>query len=399
MIELDGRLSVLREQARAWAADLRPYALEADRHPDVPDRRPDVPALSRVACLQIPPEYNDDPLEAGGHRYYLMSALERVVCFEEMARGDLGLLLGAPGAPMAGVLVAELGDDAQKEWFYGHVRKRPTWTFFGLTEPTGGTAASDLATTLTPRNDGAGWVLNGAKRHVGNATRADLGVIFARAGKGPLALRAVLVEATSPGFTATAMDTLGLRAARLAEISLDSVEIPADRVLGRHLPATRRGMWGWLRTFNLLRPTVAAMGIGVAQAAYDYVREGRRFLRQDERIRLARMEQRIEAVRQLTRRAAVAVDVDPSEGYLASAAKMRAARVAEEVTMSAPEFFGPGALLEHPLLEKWARDARGIEYMEGTTNVQRLNVFTGLSRGRLGADEAGGPPGSPPWSP
>ncbi|MDX2525307.1 acyl-CoA dehydrogenase family protein [Streptomyces europaeiscabiei] len=396
MIELDGRLRALRDHARAWADSLRPHALEADRDPDSLDRYLELPAFSRVSCLQIPPEYNDDPLEAGGHRYYLMSPLERVVCFEEMARGDLGLLLGAPGAPMAGVLVAELGDDAQKEWFYGYIRKRPTWTFFGLTEPTGGSAALDLKTTLTPRSDGASWLLHGAKRHVGNATRADVGVIFARSGKGPLALRAVLVEAGSPGFTATPVDTLGLRAARLGEITLDSVEVPAERVLGQHLTSTRRGMWGWLRTFNLLRPTVAAMGIGVAQAAYEYVVTSRRVLRQDEQIRLAGMGQRIEAVRQLTRRAAMAVEANPSEGYLASAAKMRAARVAEEVTMSALDFFGPGALLEHPLLEKWARDARGIEYMEGTTNVQRLNVFAGLSRGRLGADETGGPPGSRP---
>ncbi|MET8139945.1 acyl-CoA dehydrogenase family protein [Sphaerisporangium sp. NPDC005288] len=386
MIELEGRLSALRDHARAWADSLRDHALEADRHPDSLDRYLDLPAFSRLASLQIPPEYNDDPLEAGGHRFYLMDPLERVVCFEELARGDLGMLLGAPGAPMAGVLVAELGDDAQKEWFFEYVRKRPVWTFFGLTEPAGGSAALDLKTTLTARPDGAGWLLEGAKRHVGNATRADVGVIFARTGTGPLSVRAVLVETRSPGFTATPVDTLGLRAARLGEITLDSVEVPAERLLGRHLTSTRRGMWGWLRTFNLLRPTVAAMGIGVAQAAYDYVLTGRRVLRQDERIRLAGMGQRIEAVRQLTRRAAMAVAADPSDGYLASAAKMRAARVAEEVTMSAPEFFGPGALLEHPLLEKWARDARGIEYMEGTTNVQRLNVFAGLGRGKLGID-------------
>ena len=61
----------------------------------------------------------------------------------------------------------------------------------------------------------------------------------------------------------------------------------------------------------------------------------------------------------------------------------RASRLAEEATLEALGHFGPGARLEHPLLDKLARDARGVEFMEGTANIQKLNLFTGLIQGRL----------------
>jgi alkylation response protein AidB-like acyl-CoA dehydrogenase len=78
------------------------------------------------------------------------------------------------------------------------------------------------------------------------------------------------------------------------------------------------------------------------------------------------------------------VDADPADGALASAAKARAARLAEDVTLSALEFFGTGARLENPLLDKLARDARGLEFMEGTGHVHRLLVSHHVIRGRRG---------------
>jgi alkylation response protein AidB-like acyl-CoA dehydrogenase len=163
---------------------------------------------------------------------------------------------------------------------------------------------------------------------------------------------------------------------------MDSVPIPPERVLGQHLPLARRGTWGWLRTFNLLRPSLAAMAVGVARAAAEYVRAHRRTLTSAELGRIEAIDRRIDAVRQLTYRAAVAVDADPADGSLASAAKARAARLAEDVTLAALEFFGAGARFEHPLLGKLARDARGLEFMEGTGHVHRLLMSQHVIRER-----------------
>ncbi|MFI1418640.1 acyl-CoA dehydrogenase family protein [Streptomyces sp. NPDC020731] len=382
MPELDERLRLLQGQAHEWAAEMRPLALELDADPDAVRRHLDLPAMSRVATLQIPPEYTDDPLRIGPHRYYLMSALERVVFFEEGAWGDLGMMLASPGAPMAGVLVAALGSPQQQDYFFSRVQQKPTWTFFALTEPAGGSDAVGLRTALTDTDDGR-MRLDGAKRYVGNAVRGELGVVFARSGPGPLGLAAVVVDAAADGFKSEPLDTLGVRAAQIGGITLDSVLVPRERVLGTHLSATRRGMWGWLRTFHLLRPVVAIMGVGLARATYEYVRDNRSTLTSWDRDRLDAMARRIEGVRRLTRRAAQTADHDPDDGHLGAAAKVAAARLACDCTRAALTFFPAGARLEHPLLDKLARDARSVEYMEGTTNVQRLGLFGTLSRRRL----------------
>jgi acyl-CoA dehydrogenase len=384
MPELDDRLRRLRALAHEWAVQMRPVGLAVDADPDAVPRHAGLPALGGMAVLQIPPEYGGELLRLGGDTYHLTdSALERVVFYEEGAWGDLGLMLASPGAPMAGILVAALGSPAQQEMFFSRIRNRPTWTFFALTELAGGSDAVGLRTALTRSAEDGRWYLNGAKRYVGNAVRADLGVVFARTGRGPLGLAAVLVDAAADGFKAEPLDTLGVRAAQLGAITLDSVPVREEQILGAHLPATQGGMWGWLRTFNLLRPGVAIMGVGLARAAHEYVRDHRRTLTAWDRGRLDAMARRIEGVRRLTYRSAAAVDHDPGDGHLGSVAKVAAARLAHECTREALTFFPPGARLEHPLLDKLARDAPSVEYMEGTSNVQRLGIFATLARHRL----------------
>ncbi|MFC7545965.1 acyl-CoA dehydrogenase family protein [Plantactinospora sp. GCM10030261] len=377
MFELDGRLTALRARAAEWGGDLAALAMDLDRDPDAVHGALDTPVMRHLATARYAP--NGEPLTAGGHTFHLDTALEQVVFFEELAAADVGAILAAPGAPMAGPLVDLLGDDAQREWFFGALAERPTWVFFALTEPGHGSDAGGLETRLDP--DGDDFRLTGAKRYVGNAPRARLGVVFARVRSGPLGVRAVLVEAPTPGLTVEPLTTIGLRGAALGSISMSAVAVGADRMLGRHLPATRRGVLSWVRVFNRIRPRVAAMGIGMARAACDYVRAHRRDLRPAERDRLDALDRRVEGVRQLNLAAARAVDADPADGALASAAKARAARLAEEATLAAPEFFGPGARLDHPYLGKLARDARGVEFMEGASNVQKLIVSQHLTRG------------------
>jgi len=138
-----------------------------------------------------------------------------------------------------------------------------------------------------------------------------------------------------------------------------------------------------VRTFNQLRPGVAALAVGVAGAALDYVKANRRMLSSVQRHELQVLEMRIAGARELVYRAALAVDADPDAGALGSAAKARSAALAEQATLLAPRFFGAGARLEHPMIDKLARDARGFEFMEGTSNVQKLTLFQGYLKGKL----------------
>lgn len=378
MIELDDHLRAVRAHARTWGAQLRSIADEVAADADAVCRLSSVPVLDYLATARFSPAGR--PLRLGGRPVHLDTVLDQVVFFEELAYGDVGALMAAPGAPLIGPLVETLGDQEQREAFFNRLDLRPTWTFFALTEPDRGSDATALTTRLIQTDHG--YTLHGAKKFVGNASRAQIGAVFARLHPGPLGLRAVLVDASSPGFRATPLATVGLRGALVGEIRLDGVPVRPDQLLGGHLPPTRRGAWGWTQVFNRLRPRVAAMALGLARAAYDYVTAHRSTLRVDERARLDDLADRIGGVQQLVRRCAVAVDRDPADGHLASAAKIRAARLAERVTLTAVELLGPGSRLDHPILDRLARDARGPEFMEGAGNVQKLSVASHLIQGR-----------------
>jgi alkylation response protein AidB-like acyl-CoA dehydrogenase len=281
------------------------------------------------------------------------------------------------------VLVSLVADERQKRWFHERMMARPLWTCFALTEPDSGSDAGALRTELRPTGDGTS-TLHGTKRYVGNACRAQVGVVFARTKPGPLGIVATLVDIEhDPGFIADALPMIGLRGARISAVAMDGVVVPDELVLGRHLPPTRRGMWAFVQTFNLLRPGVAAIALGMARAAHEYVLAHRTTLRRDERDRLDALRGRIDSVRSLVLLAAAAVDRDPTDGHLASAAKVRACQLAEDATREACGFFGPGARLTHPLLDKLVRDARGMEFIEGTANMQRLTLFQSLLNGKL----------------
>ncbi|MDQ7808807.1 acyl-CoA dehydrogenase family protein [Amycolatopsis sp. A133] len=381
---LDERLVTLRDAAREWGAEFRGAGAGLDTDPDAVGEHLDLGGVRALAAMLVPAEYGGAGLRLGGHRFHGMTAIERAVVLEELARGDAGLMLASPGASMSGVLVDVLADREQKEWFYGRLLERPTWTFFALTEPDRGSDATALETALKTSPDGGPHRLDGRKKYVGNAARAALGVVFARTGPGPLGVTAVLVDTTDPGFHAEPLESLGLRAARICELTLDGVAVPPERVLGRDRSPARRGMWACVQTFNRLRPGVAAIAVGIAAAAHDYVPAGLGGLDKTGRDRLDELGRRIDGVRHLVHLSAIEVDADGSRGHLASAAKAEACRLAEEATLEACRFFGPRARWDHPVLDKLVRDARGVEFMEGAGNIQKLTVFQGLVAGKVG---------------
>ncbi|MGW4114387.1 acyl-CoA dehydrogenase family protein [Actinosynnema sp. NPDC004786] len=388
MSAVEGRLVALREQVREWGVDFRRLGLALDRDPELIRAHLDLPAVRYLATMGVPPEYGNLPEPVAGTRCYGTRALERAIILEELAFADVGMLVASPGPLLVGVLIDLLADREQKEWFYGRLLAEPLWTFFALAEPDGGTGtgtsgtAANSGTTLT--QVGGDVRLSGEKRYVVNACRARLGVVFARVGSGMLGVNAVLVETPTPGFSATPLESIGLRGARIGAITMDDVHVPAARLVGRHLPPAQRGTWASVQTFNLLRPAVAAIALGIARAAHEYVVDHRTTLRRDERDRLDELGRRVTAARALVHLAARAVDARTSDGHLASAAQARACRLAVDATRAACGFFGVGARFDHPLLDKLVRDARGLEVVEGTA---KLNLFQGLFTGRLDRDD------------
>ncbi|WP_371482677.1 acyl-CoA dehydrogenase family protein [Kitasatospora sp. NBC_00315] len=375
------RTAALRAHVQEAARELRGLGLELDRDPEAIDRWLHLPAVDLMRLCTVPVEYLERPLRLDGHTYDLTSCLEHTITIEELSYGDAGFMLACPGPLMSGVAVAALGDDKQRQAYYERLAgPTATWTFFGLTEPARGSAATELETALTP--DGDGFRLNGAKRWVGNAAYAQLGVVFCRRAPGPLGIEAVLLDTDSPGFRAERIPTVGLRGARISAIELDDVRVEPEQVLGyRTLKPSRRGLVGAVRTLQRFRPVLAGTALGLVRAVLDHVHEQRPALGAAARLRLDDLRDRLAALRRHNYEVAVAVDAGRIRPDRIAGVKTRAAELAEEATLAAAELLGPAALLEDPLLDKLYRDARAFEFMEGTGHIQRLAVFQGVLKG------------------
>lgn len=374
VVDSDDRLRQLRAAIAEAATELRLHALAVDADPDGAVPPADSPALTIVREAVMPERYR------GGSQWGTVlkgttgTCVERVVATVELSRGDAGAMLAVPGAALAGIVVDALGSEEQQDLFYRTADGR-TWTFFAMTEPDHGSDATAMETALQATPDG--YLLSGQKRYIGNGARGGIGVVFARTGRSPLAIRAVLLSRKAAGWSGRRLETQGLRGACLSALEFDGVEVPRESLLGEHLPVSRRGLWGALQTFNSMRIQIGAMGVGTGLAMLDYVTGVLPGARGAEELRA-----RLEAARGIVYQAAAEVDRDPDIRSRPSTAKLVGTRIAVTTARWAATALGPGGLLAHPLLEKWTRDAYGLEFMDGASNIQRLNVTDGYLRTR-----------------
>lgn len=365
---LDPPLRTLRARCREAARELRAHALAVDADPGGERRQLDTAVLALMRAAATPKEFRaaDAAVDLGTAE----GCLPRVVATVEFARGDAGVVCSNTGPSLAGVAVDTLGDQAQRETFYRAIADGRAWTFFAMTEPARGSDAAAMESRLTPCADPAdGYRLSGAKRYVGNASRAAIGVVFARTGPTALSIRGALLPLPAAGFAAEPLDMIGLRGARICQVDLDDVPVPRAHLLGAHLPASRRGLWGIGRTFNAMRLQITALALGTAWAIRDCVAELRPGWSGTDLVTA-----RLAAACALLYDAAAAVDLDPDARRPPAAAKLHGTDLAVRTAHWAAGALGPGTLLEHPLLEKWCRDVRAFEFMDGTSNIQRLHI-------------------------
>ena len=368
--DLTPALRELRDLSRTLAAELRRDALAVDADPFDTDRLRNSEALELLRMISMPKAYRTREVPACADEF-TGSALGRVVANIELAGGDVGVMNACAAPSLAGLAVEALGDDRQQELFYRDMAEHRSWTFFGMTEPAHGSDATAMETRLDPDPDPGcdGYRLNGAKRYVANAERGAIGVVFARTGPTPLSIRAVILRRPAPGFTAAALNMTGLRGACIGHMDFADTPVARELVLGRHLPASRRGMWGAVRAFNIIRLQIGAQALGAAFAIRDYVCAQRPTWSGHEL-----MSARLAAARELLHRYAHAIDLAPDDRWAPSIAKLHTTELAVEVTRWAEAALGPGSLLEHPLLEKWCRDVCAFEFMDGTGNILRLTI-------------------------
>jgi alkylation response protein AidB-like acyl-CoA dehydrogenase len=364
----------LQALAREFAAnELRPIAAEWDAKGAYPPGLLPRAAALGLTSYRIPREYG-----GGG-----VDAVTGAIVAEELSFGCAGL--AAPiGATMFPVRpLVRFGTEEQRQRHLPRLAaEEGCLAAIAFTEPHAGSDLNALRTTA--RHDGDAWVLSGEKCYVTNGGIAQLTVVFARSEAG---ISAFLVERDDPGVQAGRKeDTLGLRASHTGSLVLEDARIPADRLLG----GEGEGFALAIDFFEHSRPQVAAAAVGLARAAFEYAtgyaREREAFgkpliTKQGVSFKLAEMAMEIEAARLLTWRACAALDAGEDAVVLGSYAKAFAADAAMRTATDAVQILGgAGVMRDHPV-EKWLRDAKVFQIVEGTSEIQRHVIATHLRRG------------------
>jgi acyl-CoA dehydrogenase len=383
----------IREFAHQFAKFVvRPISLEADRTHRIPDDflLKLTNMRSAMTTGEVPEEYGGEGAGVGelkdkkGRSQKNRTAL---IGAEEMAWGDISVLLSLPGPGLGGPPVQFTGTPEQRTRFFGVFKKEGLhWGAYGLTEPGAGSDVAGIRTTC--RKDGKHWVLNGRKCYITNGGRADWVVIFATVDSslGRAGHRAFVVEKGTPGFSCGKIeDKMGIRASETAELVLEECRVPEENLLGgeEHYLRGKEGFMAAMKTFDSSRPMVGVLGIGIARAAYEYARD---FVKENYMLSrplprytqlatmLAEDKRLLDAARLMCWRAAWMADEGLPNAKEASMAKAYAARVAMRVCTDAVQVMGAHGLEQQQFVEKWYRDIKVFDIFEGTGQIQRIVI-------------------------
>lgn len=380
-----------RDLARDFARkELRPVALECDAGHCFP---PDL--LAKAAALQL--NAIGIPAEFGGAG---LDGVTQAIVYEELAWGCAGLAATIMGTMLAAYPIILGGtDDQRQRWLPKLADPGGTFGAIAITEAQSGSDA--VAMTTRAIKEGSGYRLTGSKRFITNGGIADVNVVFATLdpSRGGKAICAFIVDGKAPGVSAGKKERkIGMCASHTGELILDDVIVPDIDRLGPE----GAGFGSVLKFFQSSRPMVGAVALGVARAAYEaalqYAFEREQFgkpifANQGVSFMLADMAMQIEAARNLVLKAAWHLDRKNNQGPAApraettadpglfgSYAKCFATDTAMRVTTDAVQIFGGYGLMHEYQVEKWMRDAKVLQIVEGTNQIQRLIVNDYQSR-------------------
>ncbi|WP_306368135.1 acyl-CoA dehydrogenase family protein [Nocardiopsis sp. CC223A] len=387
----------VRDWAHGFAADvIRPAAAEWDEREETP-----WPIIQEAAKIGL---YS---LDFFANQWLEPSGLGIPVAFEELYWGDPGIALAITGTGLAAVSVAANGTQEQIfEWtpqMFGTADDIKLAAFCS-SEPDAGSDVSAIRTRAVYDAAKDEWVLNGTKTWATNGGIADVHVVVASVDPelGSRGQATFIVPPNTPGLSqGQKFAKHGIRASHTAEVVLDDVRVPGACLLGgkekldERIARAREGQrskgQAAMKTFEASRPTVGAMAVGCARAAYEYALEystqREQFGRpigdnQGVAFLLAEMATRIDAARLLVWRAAWMArngkDFDSAQG---SMSKLYASETATFVTQNAVRILGGNGYTREYPVERWHRDATIFTIFEGASEIQKLIIgraVTGL---------------------
>lgn len=379
VFELSEEQRIVQEQARRFAEkEIQPTVEEDERnHLFRPERVRQMGELGFFGC-GVPEQY-------GGNG---MGLLESVIIAEQIAKVSPSWRLPFNMQNLGPALtVNQFGTEEQKKSFIPGWVSAEKLGFFAITEPNAGSDVSSMKTIAKDMGDH--WQLNGQKMWISNASVGDAGLVYAYTDreKKYQGMTCFIVDLKkTPGVTTRAIETkLGLHCAPTGEIVLEGAVVPKDAVVGKVGEGFKICMW----MLNNTRLGCAAGALGVAGACVDlsikYANERTQFdlpisKFQMVQAQIAEMVAEHEAAQLLVYRAAYLKDRGKPSQMQTSVAKLFASEAAVHAANEAMKIFGSyGFSTEYPI-ERYYRDAKSLQVVEGTSNIQKL-IIAGIACG------------------
>jgi short/branched chain acyl-CoA dehydrogenase len=369
-LDLSPEHELIRDTVRDFARErVGPVAEELDREGRFPyDLVADLAELGLMG-IPIPEEYGG----AGA------DTLSYAIAVEELTRVDSSVAITVAAHTSLGTMpILLFGSDEQRGRWLPDLASGKRLAAFGLTEPGAGSDAGATRTTAEER-DGS-WVVNGSKLFITNAgTDVTWGVTIT-AVTGPDEISNIVVENGTPGYEISApMKKMGWRASDTRALSFADCAVPAENLLGER----GKGFAQFLEILDGGRISVAAMGVGLAQGAYDlahaYALERQQFGKpiasfQAVQFKLADMATEIEAGRALVYRAAWLKDQGRPFAREAAMAKLFTGELSHRVVNWALQIHGGYGYTDEFAISRLYRDQKILEIGEGTNEVQRMVI-------------------------
>jgi len=377
--ELTEEQRLIQDTARRFAAEQIAPTLEEEerKHEFRADRVAKMGSLGFFSCAL--------PEELGGSG---MGFMESVLMSEQISRVSASWRLPFNMQNLGPALtVAKFGSDAQKK------RYVPGWVagtqlgFFAMTEPNTGSDVASMKTHAVDKGDH--WEVHGSKMWISQAHVGDAGLLYAYTdkSKGNKGITAFIIEPKKmTGCSARAIETkLGLHCAPTGEFVFQGMQVPKENVLGKPGEGFRICMW----QLNQTRLGCAAGALGVAggalELAINYANERTQFgkpIAQHQMIQaqIAEMVVEHQAAQMLVYRAAWLKDQGKPNQYETSVAKLAASEAAVHAANECIKIFGSyGFSTEYPA-ERFYRDAKSLQIVEGTSNIQKI-IISGMACG------------------
>lgn len=371
--ELTKEQQMIRDMVRDFAkAEIEPHARELDETHTFRKESFDKMADLGLFGIPFPEQYGG----SGGDTISYALAVEEI----GRACGGTGLSYAA-AVSLGATPFYNFGTEEQKQEFLVPMAEGKTLGSFGLTEPNAG---SDAGGTRTKAYlDGDVWVINGEKCWITNASYARQIVVTAVTGqneRGKNIISALIVPTDTPGVTIRSdYKKMGVRASNTCEIILENVRVPKENVLGDE----KKGFGQFLNTLDGGRISIAALSVGIAQAAFDkalaYSKERKQFGQsiskfQGISFKLADMAMEIELARNMVMKAAWLKDHGKPFKKEAAFAKLFASETGFRTCNQAIQIHGGSGYMAEYDVERHLRDIKLMEIGEGTSEIQRVVI-------------------------